>query len=111
MRFDEFILKVKEVIEYEGSIFFSYPDEDNGASFGVIEKSNLDGIFIVGMPHFIGDGDTALSNISLHKDIINAFNHIWDLNYFNENLGSCDNYNFRFDMVDKLIIKNCFYIL
>lgn len=111
MKFDEFILKINEVIKREDMIYFSYPDEDNGASFGVIEQSNLNGIFIIGEPYFIGDGDFALTNISLHKNTIDAFKHIWDLNNFNERFGSCEEYNFRFDMVDGLTINNCFYIL
>lgn len=111
MRFNEFIKNVEKVIARYGSITFSEPDSDNGDAFGIIEKSNLDGVFIVAREHYIGDGDTALSHIKLHNNIVDAFDYIWKMNYFHEKLGSYKNYDFRFDKVEGLWVDNCYYVL
>ena len=111
MRFDEFIKNVEVVINECDGISFARPGWNNGASFGVIEKSNFDGIFIAAQEHFIGDGDTALSHIKLYKSIIEAFDYIWKMNCFRYELGSYKDYDFQFDKVNGLIVDNCYRVL
>lgn len=76
MGFDEFISKVEEHLKNNRKISFALSNWTNGSSFGTIEKSNLEGVFIVGEEHYIGDGDTAMSNITLYKNVLEAFDHI-----------------------------------
>lgn len=111
MKFNEFVKNVEQVINKYGSITFAQPGWDNGAAFGIIDKSNIDGILIAGVEHYLGDGDTAISNIKLVHNIKDAFKHIWDVNYFDDDYGSYKDYDYRFEMVEHLYVSNCYYVI
>lgn len=112
MGFDEFISKVEEHLKNNWKISFALSNWTNGSSFGTIEKSNLEGVFIVGEEHFIGDGDVAMSDIYLCKDVLEAFEYIWENNsWLTDDLKPYRDCVFKFDRVEGLTTKNCYHVL
>ena len=111
MTLNELIKNVETVIKRTGRITFSYPGCDNGNSFGIIQKSNMPGIFIAGKYYYIGDGDISIEKPEAVPTVEAAFRYIWRINHCDERYGSCDRYDFIFYKVSGLCVDNCFYIL
>lgn len=112
MGFDEFIGKVEEHLKNNWEISFALSNWTNGSSFGIIKKSNLEGVFIVGEEHYIGDGDTAMSKITLCKNVLEAFDYIWKINsWFTRDLKPYKDCIFIFNRVEGLTTRDCYHVL